>query len=95
MLVRPPCLTFCKLVTVCRRWGWICYFGDKVRGGRLGNTINENSEQRNLEEDVEADTEPEEKTFPIAEPTSLLLLGEADTCKVRLELWKYKVSAGA
>ncbi len=86
MLIGPSGLALCELVAVCWRRRRICYFRDEVRSRGLGNTIDEHSKQGNLEEDVESHTEPEEKTFPIMEPTSLLLLGEANACKVRLEL---------
>lgn len=86
MLVRPSGLALRELLAVCWRRRRIRYFRDQVRSRCLSDTIDENSEQRDLEEDVESHTETEEKTFPITEPTSLLLLGEANACEVRLEL---------
>lgn len=95
MFVRPSSLSLCELVTVCRRRRWVCYFRNQVRSRCFGNTINEDTEQGNFEEDVESHPESEEQTFPIVEPTALLLLGEADACEVRLELCSYEVSTGA
>lgn len=95
MFVRPSSLSLGELLTVCRRRRWVCYFRDQVRSRCFGNTIDEDAEQGDFEEDVEAHTESEEQTFPIVEPTSLLLLGEADACEVRLELGREEVSTGA
>ncbi|KFX85981.1 hypothetical protein O988_09826 [Pseudogymnoascus sp. VKM F-3808] len=85
MLIRPSLLALWKSRTLL--WGWrrICNLGNQIRSRRLRNTIDEDAQQRDTEEDVKPNPEPEQQARAVIEPPLLLRSREVDTAKVRLE----------
>ena len=86
MLVAPVSLGLCKVGPLFRLRWWVGDLCDEERSRRFSDAINENTEQRNLEEDKEANSEPEENTFAVVEPDLLLLRSVANAREVGLEL---------
>lgn len=66
-----------------RRVGDLC---DEEGSGSFGDAVDEDSEQRDLEEDEKADSEAEENALAVVEPGLFLLWAVADTGEVGLEL---------
>jgi hypothetical protein len=86
VLILPFLLTGCESFTVC--WGrWrVGDLGDQIRSRSFSDPIDEDAQQRDSQEDVEADTEPEQETFSIVEPMFLLLFRKMYAGEVGFEL---------
>ena len=78
MLIPPPDLTLGELLGVCGTGRWVGDLRYQIRRGRFGDAVDQDTEQRDLEEDVEADAEAEEEAFAVVEPEALLRGREAD-----------------
>jgi len=86
VFVLPSYLALRKAIELSRWRRRIGDFSYQVGSGGFGDAIDQYSEKRYLQEDKEANTEAEEYTFPITEPSASLLLGIVYTREVRLEL---------
>jgi len=86
MLVAPVGLRFGKVGPLFGLRWWIRDLCDQEGSRSFSNTIDENAEERNLEEHEEANSKAEKHAFTVVEPDLLLLRGEADARKVGLEL---------
>ena len=86
LLILPRHLALSKILAVCRWRGWVRNLSDQVRGGRFSNAVDQDSQERYLEKDVEADTEAKEHPFTVVEPVFLLLFGELNPREVGFQL---------
>ena len=86
LLILPRHLALRKVLGVCWWRRWIRNLSDQICGGRFSNAIDQDSQERYLEKDVEADTEAKEHPFPVVEPVFLLLLGELYPREVGFQL---------
>lgn len=86
MLVHPLDITLFKVLCLPRRWWCLGYLGDEVGGGCFSNTIDEDSQQWNLEEDEEGNCKAIENALAITEPGLFLLGGVADPREVGFQL---------
>ena len=86
LLVLPFHLAFRKFLAVRRRWRRIGDLRDQISCRCFCDTVDQDSEQRDLEEDVEADAEAKQYTLPIMEPLLFLLFAEPYTREVGFEL---------
>ncbi len=92
MFVSPFGLTFGECLTVCWWWRGISDFSDEVCSRSFGDTVDENSQERDFQENVEADAKSEEETFSITEPSSFLVFCESDSGEVGLKLSDSKLN---
>lgn len=92
VLVCPCLLTIRKLLHLCRRWWGVGDLGDEVRSRSLGNSVNQDSNKRDLNQGVEAQSKPEEDALAAPEPVALLLLCEVDPGEVRLQQLSHQTS---
>jgi hypothetical protein len=65
---------------------WVRDFGDQIRGGRLGNSVHENTNKRKLQHDSEAKGKPKQHTLAVTEPAALLLRSKLDAAEVWFKL---------
>lgn len=86
MLIAPVSLSLGKVGPLFRLRWWVCDLGDQEGSRSFSNAIDENTEERNLKENEETNSEAKKNAFAIVEPGLLLLRGEADAGKVGLEL---------
>ena len=86
LLILPRHLALSKILAVCRWRGWVRNLSDQVRGGRFSNAVDQDSQERYLEKDVEANTEAKEHPFTVVEPVFLLLFGELYPREVGFQL---------
>ena len=86
LLVLPRHLALRKILTICWRRRWVRNFSDQVRGGRFSNAVDQDSQERYLEEDVKSDTKAKEHPLTVMEPVFLLLFGELYPREVWLQL---------
>lgn len=86
MLVLPSHLALRKAIKLGGGRRRIGDFGYQVRSGGFSNAVYQYPEKWYLQEDKEANTEAEEYTFPVTEPSASLLLCIVYTGEVRLEL---------
>lgn len=91
MFVSPLGLTFCEFLTGRWRWRGLSDFSDEVCSRRFGDTVNEDSQERNFQENVEANAKSKEETFSITEPSSFLILCESNPGEVRFKLEKNRI----
>lgn len=92
MLVRPPHLALGELICIRGTRRWVRDLRDQVRRRRFRDAVDQNPEERDLEEDVEADAEAEEEAFAVVEPEAFLRWGHTDAREVGFELWSGDVS---
>ena len=87
LLILPRHLALGKILAICRwRW-WVRNFSNQVRGGRFSNAVDQHSQKRYLEKDVEADSEAKEHALTVVEPVFLLLFGELYPREVGFQLY--------
>ena len=86
MLVVPMRMRLGMFWPFRRLWRRLRDLCDQESSGSLGDPINEDAEQRDLEEDKETNSEAKKDTFTVMKPCFLLLRGVSDAGKVRLEL---------
>ena len=86
LLIRPLDLAFRKLLAVRGRWWRICDLGDQIRCRCFRNAVDQDTQKRDLEEDVEADTESEQYTLAVMKPVLFLLFRKTDSREVGFEL---------
>jgi hypothetical protein len=86
MLIAPVSLCFSKVGPLLGLRRWVCDLSDQEGSRSFSNAIDENTEERDLEENKETNSEAEQNAFAIVEPGLLLLRGKPDTGKVGLEL---------
>ena len=91
LLVLPHDLAFRKLLAVRWRWRWVCNLGDQVRCRCFCNAIDQDTQERNLEKDVEPNTEPKKYALTIMEPMLFLFFSEAYAREVRFKLCNLSV----
>ena len=86
MLVPPLDLAFGELLAI--RWSrWrVRNLRDQVCCRCLRDAVDQNTQKRDLQENVEADAEAKEKAFTIVKPGSLLGRSEADAREVGFQL---------
>lgn len=68
MLVRPANLAFGELLAICRRGRRVGDLSDQIGSRSLCNPVDENTQQGDLEKDVESYTKTKEETFTVTEP---------------------------
>jgi len=86
MLVAPMGLRLGKVGPLFGLRWWIGDLCDQEGSRSFSNTIDENTEERDLEEYEETNAKSKKHAFAVVEPDLLLLRGEADARKVGLEL---------
>ena len=86
LLILPRHLALRKILAVCWWRRWVRNLGDQVRGGRFRNAVDQDSQERYLEKDVEADTEAKEHPLTVVEPVFLLLFSELYPREVGFQL---------
>lgn len=86
MLVAPVCLRFGKVGPLLGLRRWVCDLCDQESSRRFSNAIDENAEERDLEEDEEANTKAKQDAFAIVEPDLLLLGSKANSGEVGFKL---------
>lgn len=86
MLVLPPQRVLLELLGL-GRWRWrLSDLGDQICRRRFRKAVNEDSNQRDLDEDVKSQAKAKQNTSTILEPQLLLILIVADTREVGFEL---------
>lgn len=86
VLVFPVSLSLCVVFPfIGTRWR-VCDFGDQEGGRGLCNAVDENTEQRNLQENEEAYAEAEQNTLAISEPRLLLRWRVSDSLEIGIQL---------
>lgn len=79
MLVAPVSLCLGKVGPLLGLRWWISDLSDQEGSRSLCNSIDEHTEQGNLEEDEKSNTKSEENALTVVEPDLLLLRCESDT----------------
>ena len=84
MLVAPFYLALCELLAI--RWSRrrVCDLRDQVCCRCLRNTVYQNTEKRDLEEDIETNAKAKQEAFTVMEPRLLLGRSETNAGEVRL-----------
>jgi len=86
MLISPLLLACCEAFTLNRLWWRVCDLGDEICRRCFGNSVNEHTQERNPQENIEPNSKAEQKAFPVMEPVFLLFFCEPYARKVRLKL---------
>lgn len=92
MLVPPLDLAFGELLAIRWRRRRIRNLSDQVCCRCLRNAVDQNTQKRNLQENVKADAEAEEKAFTVVEPGFLLGWSEAHAGEIGFQLEKRSVA---
>jgi hypothetical protein len=58
---------------------WVSDLSNQEGSRSFGNAVDEHTEQRDLEEDEESNSKPEENTLAVVEPDLLLMRRESNT----------------
>lgn len=87
VLVRPAERLILELIGFGGWWWWVSDLCDEICRRSFCETVDKDTYERYLDEDVEAQTEPKEYTSTVFEPQLLLVFVVADACEVWFELY--------
>lgn len=79
MLIAPVSLCLGEVIPLFGLRWWVSDLGNQEGSRSFSNAVNEHAEQRNLKEDEESNSKPEENTLAVVEPDFLLLRRESNT----------------
>jgi hypothetical protein len=92
MLIVPPNILLLKLLQLLRWRRWLRDLSNEVRGRSFGDSVDQDSQERDFEEEEESDGEAVEHAAAVVEPQFLLLGRVADAGEVGVELGSWLVA---